>query len=80
MPGVKSNLTTLSMERKYEALIALDKKELYRKAVCVKYNIIREFYECQTDDCESPMKHLNRMENHIDSLPKAQLTIDMFFK
>jgi hypothetical protein len=39
MPGVKRNLTTLSMEKKYEALIALDKKELDRKAVCVKYNI-----------------------------------------
>ena len=39
MPGVKRNLTTLSMEDKYEALVALDNKKLDRKAICAKYNI-----------------------------------------
>lgn len=39
MPGVKRNLTTLSMEDKHEALIAIENKKLDRKGVCEKYNI-----------------------------------------
>jgi len=38
MPGVKRNLTTLSMEDKHEALVALENKKLDRKGVCEKYN------------------------------------------
>ena len=38
MPGVKRNLTTLSMEDKNEALVALDNKKLDRKAICVLFH------------------------------------------